>query len=80
MKAVADRGGVTGIFVMPYLAQGRQPTEQIERVLLNCRAGCDSEAIVAAVGLELHDLFPGEGGGVCTPRASVQPCNRSPAG
>lgn len=26
MKAVADRGGVTGIYVMPYLAQGRQPT------------------------------------------------------
>jgi len=26
MKAVADRGGVTGIYVMPYLAKGRQPT------------------------------------------------------
>lgn len=26
LKAVADRGGVSGIFVMPYLAGGRQPT------------------------------------------------------
>lgn len=26
MRAVADKGGVTGIFVMPYLARGRQPT------------------------------------------------------
>jgi membrane dipeptidase len=26
MRAVADKGGVVGIFVMPYLAKGRQPT------------------------------------------------------
>jgi membrane dipeptidase len=26
MKAVAETGGVTGIFIMPYLAKGRQPT------------------------------------------------------
>jgi membrane dipeptidase len=26
LRAVADKGGVTGIYVMPYLAQGRQPT------------------------------------------------------
>jgi membrane dipeptidase len=26
LKAVADKGGVIGIFVMPYLAKGRQPT------------------------------------------------------
>lgn len=26
LRAVADGGGVTGIFVMPYLAKGRQPT------------------------------------------------------
>lgn len=26
LKAVADKGGVSGIFVMPYLAKGRQPT------------------------------------------------------
>jgi membrane dipeptidase len=26
LKAVADRGGVSGIFIMPYLARGRQPT------------------------------------------------------
>lgn len=27
-------------------------------VLLHCFAGCEVAAIVAAVGLELHDLFP----------------------
>jgi membrane dipeptidase len=26
IKAVADTGGVTGIFIMPYLARGKQPT------------------------------------------------------
>ncbi len=26
MKAVADTGGVVGVFIMPYLAEGRQPT------------------------------------------------------
>jgi membrane dipeptidase len=26
LKAVADSGGVSGIFIMPYLAKGRQPT------------------------------------------------------
>jgi membrane dipeptidase len=26
LRAVADKGGVTGIYVMPYLTQGRQPT------------------------------------------------------
>jgi len=33
MKAVAETGGVTGIFVMPYLARGQQPTA--EDVLLH---------------------------------------------
>ena len=28
MKAVADTGGVSGIFIMPYLARGEQPTAQ----------------------------------------------------
>ncbi len=28
MKAVAETGGVTGIFVMPYLARGQQPTAE----------------------------------------------------
>jgi membrane dipeptidase len=28
MKAVADTGGVSGIFVMPYLARGDQPTAE----------------------------------------------------
>jgi hypothetical protein len=40
------------------------------QVLLACRAGCEAEAIVAEVGLELHDLFPssGEGGRGSYPR------------
>jgi len=28
IKAVADKGGVTGIFIMPYLSKGKQPTAQ----------------------------------------------------
>lgn len=48
------------------------------RVLLKCFAGCGAEQVVAAVGLELRDLFPEGGGGVLRPshrRAQVQ---RSP--
>ena len=29
MKAVADTGGVVGIYIMPYLAEGKQPTGEI---------------------------------------------------
>jgi putative DNA primase/helicase len=32
------------------------------RVLLHCHAGCDTAAIVAALGLELRDLFPPKAG------------------
>jgi len=28
------------------------------RVLLHCHAGCPVDEVVAALGLELHDLFP----------------------
>jgi len=28
------------------------------KALLHCHAGCDTEQIVAALGLEMHDLFP----------------------
>jgi hypothetical protein len=34
-----------------------------ERVLLRCHAGCTVEAVVAALGLELRDLFPAGGRG-----------------
>src|SRR5215208_2728605 len=33
------------------------------RILLKCFAGCGVEAIVAAIGLEMHDLFASEAGG-----------------
>lgn len=33
------------------------------RVLLKCFAGCNVDAIVAAIGLEIPDLFPDNGGG-----------------
>jgi hypothetical protein len=36
-------------------------SEREGRILLHCHAGCTAEAIVAALGLELHDLFEGEG-------------------
>jgi hypothetical protein len=39
--------------------------EKDGRILLHCFAGCPVEAIVAALGLELRDLYPnGEGGGL----------------
>jgi hypothetical protein len=51
------------------------------RVLLNCFAGCEAEAIVKALGLNMKDLFPREGGGgVCTSRKPAQPSNRSSRG
>lgn len=31
------------------------------RILLHCFAGCEPEAILAAVGLSLNDLFPDKG-------------------
>jgi len=37
------------------------------RVLLKCFAGCTAEDIVAALGLEMSDLFPEGGGGGVTP-------------
>jgi hypothetical protein len=36
------------------------------RILLHCFAGCQTEAIVAAIGCTISDLFPDrEGEGVC---------------
>jgi hypothetical protein len=32
------------------------------RVLLRCHAGCDTAAVVRALGLEMRDLFPSDGG------------------
>lgn len=45
------------------------------RVLIKCFAGCTVEAIVAAVGLQMRDLFPKAEGGSNPPRtrATVQP-------
>lgn len=40
------------------------------RVLLRCHAGCTTEAIVAAIGLELRDLFAESGGGGVIPTRS----------
>jgi hypothetical protein len=40
------------------------------RVLIYCHAGCTQEAVVAALGLRMGDLFPASGrgaGGVCIP-------------
>jgi hypothetical protein len=41
------------------------------RVLLRCHRGCETEAILAKLGLELRDLFAAEGeGGGSTPQTS----------
>jgi hypothetical protein len=41
--------------------------------VLHCFAGCDTESIVSAVGLGLHDLFQGE----CKPRARKTPLDHA---
>lgn len=46
------------------------------RVLVNCFAGCSARAIVAAVGLQLRDLFPD--GSSPRLRTSVRPSSTSP--
>ena len=43
------------------------------RALLKCFAGCTAEAIVAAIGLELSDLFPAGGGGSYPRRETSTP-------
>src|SRR5690242_8949273 len=42
------------------------------RILLHCFAGCTVEAIVAALGLELSDLFPDTRATLGDSRATVQ--------
>lgn len=41
------------------------------RVLLKCHAGCTTEEIVSAIGLQVRDLFPSRGEGASYPRATV---------
>lgn len=43
------------------------------RILLNCHAGCQPQAIVAALGLELADLFPQPGPARSAPPARGKP-------
>ncbi len=50
-----------------------------DRVLVKCMAGCRVEDVVAALGLELSDLFAGRGGGAGIPPQPVQRCNTLPA-
>ncbi|MBI3910614.1 MAG: hypothetical protein HY320_06745 [Armatimonadetes bacterium] len=41
------------------------------RVLLKCFAGCETPAIVAALGLEMSDLFPPREAEAAAPRARI---------
>jgi hypothetical protein len=43
-----------------------------DRVLLRCHAGCELEDIVAALGLEVADLFPAKEHTRATPRRAVE--------
>src|SRR5215211_5395770 len=49
------------------------------RALLKCFAGCDTQKIVGALGLEMKDLFESRNGYKkelhSTPRKHLQPCN-----
>jgi hypothetical protein len=49
------------------------------RILVRCHAGCTAEQIVAALGLDLADLFdrPNQGGGGASPRRSPATPQRS---
>ena len=45
------------------------------RVLLKCFAGCSTEEIVRALGIEMRDLFPKEGGGgISHPAKTMHTC------
>ena len=50
------------------------------KILLKCFAGCTTEDIVKAIGIDLKDLFPekGRGGSKHTSKKRLQPCNRKP--
>jgi hypothetical protein len=41
------------------------------RALVNCHAGCTAEQIVAAVEMEMKDLFAGGGGGAESPKSTA---------
>lgn len=45
------------------------------RVLLRCHAGCETTAIVEALGLSMRDLMPADGLGSKRPRASTRSAN-----
>jgi hypothetical protein len=47
------------------------------RILLKCHAGCKPEAVVAAIGLTMRDLFPEEGGGTTYPSRTPATVQRS---
>jgi hypothetical protein len=49
------------------------------RALLKCHAGCDIEAIVKALGLTMHDLFPSANGVALPTRAGGAPRQHHPA-
>lgn len=49
-------------------------------VLLNCYAGCHTEAVVKELGLKMSDLFEHNGkggGGLLSPPETVKPRNRA---
>jgi hypothetical protein len=53
------------------------------RVLLHCHAGCSIEAVLAAVGLRVRDLFPdarpaGDPSSLSSNRATAQPIDMAP--
>lgn len=47
-------------------------TETDDKILLNCFAGCPTEDVVNELGLELKDLFQGEGGMSIPSRTAAQ--------
>ena len=51
-------------------------TERDGKILMRCFGGCDTEAIVRAIGLQMKDLFCGEGGtGIPANTAAQAPRN-----
>jgi hypothetical protein len=62
--------------------QDRNPSLSVgvgddERIVLSCQAGCSTEAVVAALGLEMRDLFPEREGGSAAPSGARATGQRS---
>jgi hypothetical protein len=75
---VASRNGEKAMSFCPAHDDRNSPSLSLKaengRLLLHCFAGCQTEAIISAVNLEMKDLFVEGGGGLISPRTRLHAC------